>query len=158
MQISKRTRKIIFWCALALSILWLLFIFSNSLDTGIESGQKSSSITEFINNVLHSIGFKGEIPHKVVRKLAHFGEFAILAIFVSITLHFSPKKISVLFSPAICFICASADEILQNFSEGRGPRFTDVLIDTSGAICGTLAIWALYFLIIKLTKRNKKHL
>ena len=154
MQFSPRTRKIIFWCALALSILWLLFIFSNSLDNGAESDQKSSAVTKFINDVLHAIGYKGEIPHKLVRKLAHFGEFAILAVFVSITLHFSPKKISVLFSPAICFVCASADEILQNFSEGRGPRFTDVLIDTSGAICGTLAIWVLYLLVSKLTKKK----
>ena len=154
MQFSARKRKIIFWCALALSILWLLFIFSNSLDTGVESDQKSSTVTKIINDVLHVFGIKGEIPHKFVRKLAHFTEFAILAVFVSITLHFSPQKLSILFSPAICFVCASADEILQNFSEGRGPQFSDVLIDTSGAICGTLAIWVLYLLVSKLTKKK----
>ena len=120
----------------------------------MESDQKSSTVTKIINDVLHVFGIKGEIPHKFVRKLAHFTEFAILAVFVSITLHFSPQKLSILFSPAICFVCASADEILQNFSEGRGPQFSDVLIDTSGAICGTLAIWVLYLLVSKLTKKK----
>ena len=158
MQISARTRKILFWCALALSILWLLFIFSNSLETGVESDQKSSSVTQFINNVLHAIGFKGEIPHSTVRKLAHFGEFAILAIFVCVTLYCAPKKLSVLFSPAICFVCASIDETIQIFTDGRGAQISDVAIDTFGAICGTAGIMFLYFIIIKITEKTKKHL
>ena len=162
MQISTRTRKILFWCALALSILWLLFIFSNSLDTGVESDQKSSSVTQFINNVLHAIGIKGDIPHATVRKLAHFGEFAILAVFVSITLLLFPKKLPTLhcaiFCPVICLVCAYLDETIQIFSAGRGAQLSDVAIDTFGAICGTAGIMLLYFIIIKITKRTKKHL
>lgn len=162
MKNSERTRKILFWCALALSILWLLFIFSNSLDTGVVSDQKSSSVTQFINDVLHAIGFKGDIPHATVRKLAHFGEFAILAIFVCTTLLLSPKKLSALrcalFCPAICLVCAYIDETIQIFSEGRGPQLSDVAIDTFGAICGTAGIMFLYFIIIKISQRTKKHL
>ena len=155
MQISERKRKIFFYIALTLSILWLLFIFSNSLDNGIESDQKSSGVTEIINNVLHALGFKGDVPHIFVRKLAHFTEFAILAVFVCPVIVFAPKKLTPLLSPPICLVCAMLDELLQNFSVGRGPQLSDVGIDTFGAICGTAAFMALYFLIIVITKKKE---
>lgn len=162
MQISNhksRKRKIIFWCALALSFLWLLFIFSNSLDNGVESGQKSSSVTQFVNEVLHTVGFKATISHAAIRTLAHFGEFAILAVLVCLTLSFAPKKLSPLLSAPICLVCASADEFLQLFSDGRAMQLTDVLTDTLGAICGVAAFMLIHFTvdaIIKKTKENQK--
>lgn len=156
MRISDHARKILFWYALALSILWLLFIFSNSLDNGTESDNKSASVTQFVNNVIHALGFKVEIPHATIRKLAHFGEFAILSVFVCFTILFSPKKLSLWFSPLVCLACATADELLQIFSEGRGTQLSDVLTDTFGAICGTAAFVLTHLIVNIIIKRRKK--
>ncbi len=156
MPLPERQRKILFYTALALSILCLLFIFSNSLDNGVESDQKSAGVTDAINKIVHALGFKGDVPHIFVRKLAHFGEFAILSVFVCPTLVFSKKKLSPLLAPPICLVCALIDEFLQNFSVGRGSQLSDVGIDTFGAICGTAAFMAVYFLFIAIAKKASK--
>ena len=53
----------------------------------------------------------------------------------------------------VAFVYACSDEFHQLFIDGRSSEFTDVLIDTCGAILGVLII-NLIFKIIK--KKNKK--
>lgn len=53
----------------------------------------------------------------------------------------------------ICFIYVCTDEYHQIFVKGRKGRFFDALIDTFGGIIGCL----MYFFIIKIKKRRKKH-
>lgn len=153
MQIKKR--KLLFFIFLALSIAWLGFIFSNSLDSGAESTVKSSSVTKFVNDVLHALGYKGEIAHSTVRTLAHFTEFAILGVLVCLTLFLAPRRVSPLLCPAICLVCASLDELLQKFSDGRAMQLSDVCIDTLGAITGTLVVTLSYLLISYICKKKK---
>jgi VanZ family protein len=38
-----------------------------------------------------------------------------------------------LYSVALAFLYGATDEFHQSFTPGRGPKFTDVLIDTFGA-------------------------
>ena len=55
----------------------------------------------------------------------------------------------------ICAVFASIDEMLQNFSEGRGPSVTDVLIDTSGALAAALVFVVFYILLYIYSKKAK---
>jgi len=75
------------------------------------------------------------------RKGAHVAEFFILAFlaasFLSTYDFFQKKRL--LFFCFVVLFCVSyafSDELHQSFVFGRGARFTDVLIDTGGALLG----------------------
>ena len=89
-----------------------------------------------------------------LRKVAHASEFCILGILVYTCLKaFNIKKYKIiLFSILLSFIYACTDEFHQSFVQGRTSQFTDVLIDTAGAVIGVLFINFIFYLINK-----KKH-
>ena len=66
--------------ALILTLLWIAFIFGNSLDSGAESSAKSSTVHEVVNELAASLGAKEEISEKTIRTSAHFAEFAVLSL------------------------------------------------------------------------------
>lgn len=71
----------------------------------------------------------------VVKKAAHLFEYGILATLVYRGLMGSKieKKKAMFYSVLIAFLYGCTDEFHQSFTPGRGPKFTDVLIDTAGA-------------------------
>ena len=83
----------------------------------------------------------------VLRKIAHAGEFGILAILVMRAISSLKQQHSrkpsfnvILIVIIIVILYAISDEIHQGFVSGRVASATDVLIDSIGAILG-LAIW-----------------
>jgi VanZ family protein len=74
-----------------------------------------------------------------VRKAGHFTEYLILAI---LFLRFSKQRglsgKSAFYAVLFVFLYASSDEFHQSFIPGRGPAFSDVLIDTAGGFTGVL--------------------
>ena len=92
----------------------------------------------------------------LVRKTAHFTEYAILGSLFFLNLRNTPLGLikhplatSILFS----FLYACTDEIHQIFVPGRSAQFRDVLIDTLGASFGAI----ITYLIIKLFIKIKAH-
>ena len=140
------------------SILWIAFIFSNSLENSVESSEKST----WVYNIVRV--FLPWVSKIFIRKLGHFAEFAILGVLLSFSINsiISPsrmrplhRRLSLFFAFPTAFIIGCIDEFLQNFSEGRSPAFTDVLIDTAGGLFGILfALGAL--LIVSHIKEHKK--
>lgn len=118
-------RRVIFGI---LALLWLGFIFYNSLQNASTSGEMSEGLLD----VLH-------LPPEIeplARKLAHFFFFMLLGVLVSGT--FYKGKCKVLPIVLLCvLLCACADETLQLFSQGRSSELRDVWIDFSGALIGT---------------------
>lgn len=154
---KKRALLIIFLVA---SVLWALFIFSNSLQTGESSGEMSGSVTEAINKLLGAISPSLEVTHRFVRKAAHFCEFGVLSTLVSFTLYFffaksDKRELWCLLSIPISALVAACDETIQLFVDGRGGSVVDVLIDTSGA-CAAALIFLGITLIMKLHNKRTK--
>ena len=154
---KKRALLIIFLVA---SILWALFIFSNSLQTGESSGEMSGSVTEAINKLLGAISPSLEVTHRFVRKAAHFCEFGVLSTLVSFTLYFffaksDKRELWCLLAIPISALVAACDETIQLFVDGRGGSAVDVLIDTSGA-CAAALIFLGITLIMKLHNKRTK--
>ena len=154
---KKRALLIIFLVA---SILWALFIFSNSLQTGESSGEMSGSVTEAINKLLGAISPSLEVTHKFVRKAAHFCEFGVLSTLVSFALYFffaksDKRELWCLLAIPISALVAACDETIQLFVDGRGGSVVDVLIDTSGA-CAAALIFLGITLIVKLHNKRTK--
>ena len=156
---------------LILVILWMGFIFYMSNSIGSESGSKSKNIIMFIVNKYDKITnaskerieyHKSEEFIKKVnfyfRKVCHFSEYFILEIllfsFLIVLNHYTLLKCS-LFSIGISILYAASDEFHQTFVNGRSGQIKDVLIDSSGAIIGTLLVVIIYRIIKKIKKSNQ---
>ncbi len=149
-------RKIILIVLLVATVLWTAFIYSNSLKNGEVSDEQSAGVTEVVNKVASAVGIKEEIPHKTVRDMAHFTEFAILSVLIFCDVcvgfgRFFENHVPFIFIltggvPLLCFGLAGIDELLQKLSAGRACQFTDALLDTLGSLCGALLSTAVYFI------------
>ena len=132
-----------------LTFLWVGVIFSFSLQTGEVSGDMSSSILQKMISwaaveVFEEIGpitqIQWDFLHLILRKCAHFTEFAILGILSTFTLFQTKVARKAVLAIGFCLAIASMDETLQLFVDGRVGSVMDVLIDVAGASVGVLAV------------------
>ena len=129
----KRTNKRFCLCV-ALLIANVLFIWGNSLLPGSVSGAISGWVRDALSFLFPGGAAAPDSGHGLLRKLAHFTEFACLGALFAWLFGMYRKP---LFLALPCgFLIACADEIIQRFVPDRGPAFKDVLIDTSGVLVG----------------------
>ena len=95
--------------------------------------------------------------NKPLRKCMHATEYLILSILILNWLrNYDIKKWkAIVVSVITSFLYACTDEFHQLFVAGRTSQFTDVLIDTSGAIIGAI-IFSILMAIISKSKFTKK--
>ena len=157
--------KILRIALLCLTVAWICFIFSNSMDSGAESGEKSSAVTEIVNKIADSLGITADIPESFVRNMAHFGEFLILSLLICGNLALTslvrsravPFRCVLLLSAApICTLVASIDELIQTFSAGRAAQLSDIITDSLGAVCGVCAFILVYIVVKHVFMRKNK--
>ena len=88
----------------------------------------------------------------IVKKLAHFGEYAILSVLLTRGLMGSniTLKKAAIYSIFLSMVFGASDELHQSFIPGREPRIRDVLIDSVGGSFGG------YFSAIILPKLYEK--
>ena len=128
-------KKIRFWAIMI--ICNILFIWGNSLLPGSVSG----AISKFVSYVVYQVILgrpAGGSGHGLLRKVAHFTEFACLGAFLTRFLVLLKKPHWLALGGA--FLVACCDETIQRFVPDRGPSFKDVLIDTSGAAVGMIIL------------------
>ena len=164
---SKRWLKILCLAlSLAMTFLWLGFIFSNSLKTGEESGEQSSKVHEVVNQVAQSLGVKEEISEDTVRSGAHFVEFTPLGFLLCLTVvsvwrlgggSRLPRLAawSCLALP-LSVAMAGLDEYLQSFSKDRSAELSDVLLDSAGGLTGLLGFLVLLWIVWLIRKRKNR--
>ncbi|MCU0785315.1 MAG: VanZ family protein [Verrucomicrobia bacterium] len=130
-------------------IVWMSLIFTASGDRA--SLQRSSRIIEPVLRWLfpHLADDTVQLIVFLVRKCAHLTEFAVLAwLFwraVRKPMRNDPRPWQwreAFIALACVALCAASDEIHQLFVPSRQGSVLDVLIDTSGAAFGLLAVWA----------------
>ena len=143
----KRTKTRMFLSG-ALILGVLCFIWGNSLLPGKDSEELSGFIGTLLQKLLPFWDLQSEEGMHLLRKAAHFSEFAALG--MSFTWLFgmlSGKKAWSLSLPLICGATAAAiDETIQLFSPDRGPSIKDVGIDTCGVIAGIAVLSLLHWL------------
>ena len=153
--------------SLVASLGWLGFIFSNSLKSAEESEAQSEAALGLLTWFFGLFGVDDVLREELLRKLAHFAEFAILSLLVSLTIFTlwrlarsgeSPSRARPLLwgSLPICFLLALTDEWLQTLSEGRATEVSDVLLDTCGAAAASVCLQVGISLIILVRKNTKK--
>ena len=136
---NRRTRL----CA-ALIILNLCFIWGNSM----LPGEASAALSDWLGRLL---GLGKEDPSQgtgLLRKLAHFSEFASLGFLLAWFAHLKGERGFHLFAPALLggLLTACIDESIQLMTPARGPSLVDVWIDTSGVVIGIAALFGVYYL------------
>lgn len=131
-----------FWVLLALTLVWILFIFSNSMQIAEDSSEASAGIVEWLMGILkrYSISLNLNFLTFVVRKCAHFTEYLVLGILLTATVQLRKHNISarIVFLLFTIMTVALCDETIQLFTDGRSSEVRDVWIDVAGGITGLL--------------------
>ena len=151
MMTVKRKIYIVFSWILVLIILFL--ITSLSAQNADDSKELSDSIVSKILQWLELY-----IDGELIRKFAHMLEFTALSFCLcnSIFATWETKKAH-LISLVLTVVCAVGDEIHQIFVPGRAFQFSDILIDSAGAILGIVAYLIIYKIFLIIKERGNKN-
>lgn len=136
---------------LAATLLTACLIFFFSAQQGPDSAQLSEGVTLQVARVVKPDYPSLPAPARqsflsqlglVIRKLAHFSEFALLGLNLTAYLNLRrPDRSPLRLAPAawgVATLYACTDELHQMFVSERGPAVLDVLIDSGGAATGAL--------------------
>lgn len=141
---------------LVITGLYIIFIWWHSTLTAEESTVESTNVLLFVVNLLKGLGFTPELTDHIVRKSAHFCEFALLGLLTLWSAYLNNKKIIRNLMPIgfVCLATAVIDELVQIGSKGRSAEVTDVALDFCGAVTGVI-IFLIIFAIVRLIKKAK---
>ena len=152
---KEKIKTIITWTVIT---LYMVLIFWLSSRTATESSHQSGVILEWLINHFGDNFFTDFI----VRKSAHFLEFAGLGFLFNISFYQTKKKKMPIVSVLASSLYALSDEIHQLFVEGRSCQLSDWLLDSCGALFGAIAFLVLFAVINTVIKKkntiDRKHI
>lgn len=143
------------WISIAALVLWSAFIWSNSFADSCKSQSTSDSVIELIQPVLDKL-CRGDEDFQsfIVRKGAHFSEFAVLGVASAFVLRYYRRlKDKGLCGMAMFYglFVGVCDEFIQSFSD-RTSSVRDVLIDFFGYMTGAVVAVGIMLMIYKCKK------
>ena len=125
---------------IVLIVVNLAFIWGNSL----LPGEISAAFSDWVAWLL---GGGQAMPEGtgLLRKLAHFSEFASLGLLLSWLARIQGERRFHLFSMALLggLLAACIDESIQLLTPERGPSLVDVWIDTCGVVTGIAMLFVI---------------
>ena len=160
--------KINFYLVLRITLIVLIictlsFTFYQSLLPKEESSEASEEVSDFLEPIIPSDTPAGEFVHTNNREIAHFVEFFVLGLFVTLYVVIFMPSIDafpkarvryIVYSLFLAPIVALLDETVQIFT-GRGPEIVDVWLDTAGFFSAAIIV-VLIFLAVKYIRCRKK--
>ena len=132
-----------------LSVVWLLVIWGQSLLPAAQSKGESGALMLFVQNLLPWM------TEHLLRKAAHFTEYAVLGALCFCAFRFSRR----FYFPAVllCGLTAAlTDETIQLFVPGRSGQISDVWLDFAGYLCAALVCLAIFRVKRKQSRRDQK--
>ena len=137
-----------------LLVCCLVFIWGNSLLPGEISGAISDEVKEILEAIFPGGGTSPSQEGFLLRKLAHFTEFAALGMCLGWL--FGMLKRGKIPPFLLGAAAACVDETIQRFVPDRGPSLRDVGIDACGVLTGLIVLYIGHYYWCKL--RTKQHL
>lgn len=124
---------------------WMSLIFT--LSAQADSGEQSDFFLRWVLGPLasHLSPEQFDAVHHLLRKAAHFTEYAILALLWVWNLGTAPGRLALAWGLATLY--AASDELHQAFVPARGPSGFDVAIDSAGALAAIVMVAIIRFLI-----------
>ena len=115
---------------------------------GVCAEVREGTVNEPERDVLARMGVGWRFSERLVRKLGHFSEYALLGFWLMLSLRVYTRRILSHISWPLFFglLAGVLDEGIQMFADGRGSDVRDVVIDFSGVVFGLLA--ALFLLLL----------
>lgn len=150
----KRTKFRLTLCVILLVAI-LAFIWGNSAMPGETSGALSGWVGAILSRIFPFLATENGLH--ILRKIAHFSEFAALGMCLSWLFGMIiPHKVRKYVLPLVCGIAAAfIDEIIQIFSPGRFCSLVDVGIDSAGVLTGILLVVFGYAVCRNLQKKRE---
>ena len=151
-------RKVLCAVLTLVTSAFLAWIFSNSLKDAAEYSAQSGTVLAFVQKILDALtGGALVVSSHVIRKLAHFSEYAMLGALLSFTYRAYTSGKKKVFIPALVgFLSPFIDEGLQFFADGRAPMLSDVAIDLAGVVAGVLFAMIVFSLARRIARRREK--
>ena len=135
-------------------VAMIALIWGNSLVPGEGSSSLSTAVVELVRSALDAVALPSSwVTNFLVRKTAHFTEYAILGVLTSQALDpdGSSFRARGLLIAAVLVLVPSLDETIQLSVAGRSGQVTDVLLDCCGAAFGV----ALRCLVLRAAHRRR---
>ena len=133
-----------------ITIAYVLCIWGLSSQDAAESGQESLFIVAWLRQLAEMLGYQANhlITDHIVRKVAHFTEYFILAgLAVHLSYLYACRWKNVLGYILFGLLLVPViDEFIQLFSAGRAGMVQDVLLDFFGAVTGLVVVKILHIL------------
>ncbi len=156
-----QVKRLFLWILVILTA-GLIFFFSSM--KGPESMELSNGFTFWFMQLFHP-DYESLSPEKqkqifelfvfIVRKTAHFTEFAALGISLMLLLREYRLRHAAPWAWAIGTVYAGTDELHQYFNGTRTPSLRDVGIDSAGVLFGILVIMLLSDLLARMKAKKK---
>lgn len=133
------------------------FIWGNSLKSRGESQLLSLGVLQLLRPLLDAVFSPENVTDHLVRKLAHFTEFAALGAELALLAVLLQRRtlqamLNCLFAG---LVTALVDETIQIFSS-RGSQVIDVVLDFSGVIAGVMLLLLLHTICSGLRKAGER--
>ena len=143
----KRTPFRLVLCS-CLTLAVLAFIWGNSLLPGEDSGELSGFVGTLLQKILPFLKLDTDTGMHLLRKTAHFTEFAALGwCFTWLYGMLVRKRLPGTVLPFLSGAAAAAiDETIQRFSPDRGPSIKDVTLDSCGVLAGILVLTLIHLI------------
>lgn len=132
-------RPLVRW-AVAL-VVWVAFIWGHSLVQGPQSSLESGAVVGLLRPLFEAVGVTdADVMSLVVRKCAHFSEYAVLGVLVRGLLAARWRGSGAPALPAgyLAALVPVIDESIQLLVPGRSGSPVDVCIDLAGLLAGVL--------------------
>lgn len=150
---TKRLR--ILSLVVALGILVAIWLFS--AQSAAESSGLSGSLARFLMRMPFgdNLELVEDLDH-ILRKMAHFTIYGMLGVSLAGTVINWRKGRVIALAVAVGAVVAMLDELHQSFVPGRGPSWSDVLLDTTGVIVGVMVVLGLRLMYWRRKAKNKE--
>ena len=130
------------WIWTLLVLLYVGFIFSNSMTPATESSRQSGAVLALVLDWLRAVGMDGAwVTEHLIRKTAHFVEYAFLGVLLweCLKAHRLERRFGVILQAWLGTMIPLVDETIQLFTVGRSGQVSDVWLDMAGVAAGTCA-------------------
>ena len=163
-----KVKKIVVFIVVILSVLCMCIIFYFSSQDSGSTNILSKNVTRKIAETIFSDykTMNADIQNTItsqlnlfIRKTAHFSLYFLMSMTIYFVFAVWKKRylISGIISVSFSFIYAILDEFHQSLVPGRTPLAKDVIIDTSGAILGTILSFMIISSVMFIADKIKNH-
>lgn len=143
--------------SVVLLIVVILFIWGNSLQSADRSGERSGRVTEIVNDVLRT---GSPVTEHIIRKQAHFAEFAVEGMCVVLVLwtHGRLRRANCGNVLLTGVLTALIDESIQAQVAGRWSSVADVWLDLAGFVTGACVLAGFAFVLRRRKQKAEREL